>query len=94
MSKKIPIDNKITFLEMLSEVVKVTRINNEKEYTDFFNKQPNKYVDINISITKPMYHIFDELIKDLRSKKNALLYLKTMEETEDTYELEKILKGE
>ena len=26
--------------------------------------------------------------------KNALLYLKTMEETEDTYELEKILKGE
>lgn len=25
---------------------------------------------------------------------NALLYLKTMEETEDTYELEKILKGE
>lgn len=94
MSKKIPIDNEITFLEMLSEVVKVTRINNEKEYTDFFNKQPAKYVDINISITKPMYHIFDEIIKDLRSKKNALLYLKTMEETEDTYELEKILKGE
>ena len=25
---------------------------------------------------------------------NALLYLKTMEESEDTYELEKILKGE
>jgi len=94
MSKKITIDNEITFLEMLSEVVKVTRINNEKEYTDFFNKQPAKYVDINISITKPMYHIFDDLIKDLRSKKNALLYLKTMEETEDTYELEKILKGE
>ena len=94
MSKKITIDNEITFLEMLSEVVKVTRVNNEKEHTDFFNKQPMKRVDINISITKPMYHIFDELIKDLRSKKNALLYLKTMEETEDTYELEKILKGE
>ena len=35
------------------------------------------------------------LIKEKEKRiENALLYLKTMEETEDTYELEKILKGE
>lgn len=37
--------------------------------------------------------ITDKKEKEKRIE-NALLYLKTMEETEDTYELEKILKGE
>lgn len=37
----------------------------------------------------------DKVIENMQRRiDNALLYLKTMEETEDTYELEKILKGE
>lgn len=88
------IDNKITILKALSDTIYVSKMTDEKEKIDFWSKKPHKYIDIKMQITDDIYNIFDEIIKDLRSKKNALLYLKTMEETEDTYELEKVLKGE
>ena len=94
MSKKIPIDNKIAILKAMSDTIYASKMTDEKETIDFFSKKPHKYVEIKMQIIDDIYNIFDEIIKDLRSKKNALLYLKTMEETEDTYELEKILKGE
>ena len=58
-------------------------------YTD--NNEPMNYIDIENEECKE----FIQAIENIQQRiDNALLYLKTMEETEDTYELEKILKGE
>ena len=58
-------------------------------YTD--NNEPMNYIDIEKEECKE----FIQAIENIQQRiDNALLYLKTMEETEDTYELEKILKGE
>ena len=58
-------------------------------YTD--NDKPMNYIDIEKEECKE----FIQAIENIQQRiDNALLYLKTMEETEDTYELEKILKGE
>ena len=58
-------------------------------YTD--NDKPMNYIDIENEECKE----FIQAIENIQQRiDNALLYLKTMEETEDTYELEKILKGE
>lgn len=91
--------DKDTILHIISEVI-YNNVGEEMRYIDIDNMM-NSYGDNTNGewiYCKDFINAIQELIKqnDKKEKqiKNALLYLKTMEETEDTYELEKILKGE
>ena len=91
--------DKDKILHIISEVI-YTNDGKEMNYIDIDNMM-EAYGDITNGewiYCKDFINAIQELIKqnDQKEKqiKNALLYLKTMEETEDTYELEKILKGE
>lgn len=91
--------SKDKILHIISEVI-YTNDGKEMNYIDIDNMM-EAYGDITNGewiYCKDFINAIQELIKqnDQKEKiiKNALLYLKTMEETEDTYELEKILKGE
>ena len=70
------IDNKITILKALSDTIYVSKMTDEKEKIDFWSKKPHKYIDIKMQITDDIYNIFDEIIKDLRSKKMHYYILK------------------
>ena len=91
--------DKDKILHIISEVI-YTNDGKEMSYIDIDNMM-EAYGDITNGewiYCKDFINAIQELIKqnDQKEKqiKNALLYLKTMEETEDTYELEKVLKGE